>query len=93
MPNAPGLWMHNPSDQEIDIYPLEPVGGTLCLWGPDVGISYTGACDTQAVWDTDEWQGHIPAHRYDDDADAWELVQASNAGGNATERSEGRVDR
>lgn len=84
MPNAPGIWLHKPSGEEIEIYHLEPVGGTLCLWGPDVGHSYSFAADTHGCWDTDEWQGHIPAHLYDRDANAWELVQASNAGGNAT---------
>ena len=65
IPDSAGVWLHIPTDQEVDIYPLDPVGGILCLWGPDVGISYTGAKDRQEVWDTDEWQGHIPVHRYD----------------------------
>jgi len=78
MPNAPGLWLHKPSGQPIEIYPLEPAGGVLCLWGPDVGHTYSGAADNQGVWDTDEWQGHIPVLAYDYDTDSWELVQASS---------------
>ena len=65
VPDSPGFWLHVPTNEEIEIYPLEPVGGVLCLWGPDVGITYSGSKDTQEVWDTDEWQGHIPVHRYD----------------------------
>jgi hypothetical protein len=29
------------------------------------GICYTGVKDRQEVRDTDEWQGHVPVHRYD----------------------------
>ena len=65
IPDSAGVWLHIPSNEEIDIYPLDPVGGILCLWGPDVVITYSGAKDRQEVWDTDEWQGHIPVHRYD----------------------------
>ena len=65
IPDSEGVWLHIPSNEEIDIYPLDPVGGILSLWGPDVGITYSGAKDRQEVWDTDEWQGHIPVHRYD----------------------------
>lgn len=72
-PNKPGTWLHFPSEQAIDIYPLEPCGGVLCLWGPDVGIAYTGAADTQSVWTTDEWQGHIPVNIWDDTG-PWEFL-------------------
>lgn len=65
LPDRPGIWRL--ADEEIEVYELDPVGGTLCIWGPDVGITYTGAADTQFPWDTDEWQGHIPVQFYDDE--------------------------
>lgn len=65
VPDKRGVWLHEPTNEEIDVYPLDPVGGILCIWGPDVGMSYTGFKETQDVWDTDEWQGHIPVHRFD----------------------------
>ena len=78
LPNVAGTWRHKPSGRELDIYPLDPCNGVLCLWGPDAGNSYTSQGDTQGCWDSDEWQGHIPAAGYDNDPDAWELVKASN---------------
>jgi CYTH domain-containing protein len=59
VPDQEGYWV-SPSGNEIEVYRLDPVGGTLCVWGPDIGYSYTGNKETQSVWDTDEWQGHIP---------------------------------
>lgn len=79
LPNIAGVWLHKPTETEIDIYPLDPCGGVLCLWGPDVGHGYTSQADTQGCWDSDEWQGHIPAMRYDGAPDAWELLAPSNA--------------
>lgn len=64
LPDRAGVWLLG--GEEIEVYALEPVGGTLCVWGPDVGNSYTGEADTQMVWDTDEWQGHIPVDWFDD---------------------------
>jgi hypothetical protein len=64
VPDREGFWeaLKAPADEPmvLEIYPLDPVGGTLCFWGPDVGLNYTGATETQGVWMTDEWQGHIP---------------------------------
>lgn len=71
LPNEEGQWLHIPTNQVIDIYPLDPANGVLCLWGPDVGHCYSFAADTQGCWDNDEWQGHIPAHLYDNDPEAW----------------------
>jgi len=63
IPDKPGIWsLHG---QEIEVYELEPVGNTLCIWGPDVGITYSGAAETQSIWTTDEWQGHIPVQFFD----------------------------
>ena len=73
LPNVKGVWRHMPTGRDIDIYPLDPVGGVLCLWGPDVG--YMGD-DPASVWDSDEWNGHIPCGRYDPDPDAWMIVRA-----------------
>ena len=47
-----------PASVEVEVYPLEPVQGTLCVWGDDLGFSFDGPSD---VWDTDEWLGHLPA--------------------------------
>lgn len=63
IPDLPGRWISD-EDEEIEVYPLEPCGDVLCVWGPDVGLSYTGAAETQGVWTTDEWQGHIPVMWY-----------------------------
>lgn len=74
-PNRPGIWRLG--DEEIEVYPLEPVGGTLCIWGPDVGISYSGVAETQGIWTTDEWQGHIPVQFYDDNG-PWTFVREAD---------------
>ena len=72
LPDREGFWLHKDSGEIIEIYKLEPAGDVLCLWGPDVGMTYTLGQETQGVWTTDEWQGHIPIFRYDPDGD-WEL--------------------
>lgn len=64
-PDREGVWLLD--GEEIDVYRLEPTGGQLCIWGPDVGISYSGATETQFPWTSDEWQGHIPVWMYDDE--------------------------
>ncbi len=46
-------------DFEFDVYPLEPVGGVLCVWCEDVG---KGDIAETTHWDTDEWVGYIPVH-------------------------------
>ena len=74
LPNKPGVWHHIPTNQDIDIYPLEPVFDVLCFWGPDVGISYSGSADTQTIWDSDEWQGHIRPECFDYVPENWEFV-------------------
>lgn len=74
IPDKEGVWLHVPTNQEIDIYPLEPCLGVLCLWGPDVGITYSGSRETQGVWTTDEWQGHIPVGFWDDEG-PWEFLR------------------
>ena len=79
LPNCEGRWLHKPTGDVIDIYPLDPCGGVLCLWGPDIGQGYTGVADTQGCWLTDEWQGHIPVHLYDNFPDAWECVNEIDA--------------
>lgn len=60
LPDREGVWRAEEAGIEVDIYRLEPVGGMLCLWGPDVG--YMG--DSSSIWDNDEWNGHIPIERY-----------------------------
>lgn len=77
IPNKPGVWLHKPSGDEIDIYDLEPVG-CLCLWGPDVGAFYAANTEEQMCWTTDEWQGHIPVHRFDYFPENWEFLRAFN---------------
>lgn len=59
VPDQEGVWRSEAGDP-VDVYRLDPVGGVLCVWGPDIGITYTGATDTQRVWQTDAWQGHVP---------------------------------
>lgn len=73
-PNKPGLWRLETTGEEIEVYSLDPVGGMFCIWGPDVGITYTGVGETQGVWSSDEWQGHIPINWYDD-IGPWTLVR------------------
>lgn len=46
-----------PATLEVEVYPLEPVGDTLCVWGEDIGGGFDGPSE---IWDTDEWLGHIP---------------------------------
>ena len=74
VPNTEGVWRWKPDAIEIDVYLLEPTGH-LCLWGPDVGITYSGSADHQTIWLTDEWAGHIPVDRFDNDSDDWEFVR------------------
>lgn len=73
IPNQCGMWFHKPTNQQIEVYLLEPAN-TLCMWGPEVGITYSGAVDTQGCWETDEWQGHVPVFRFDDNPYAWQLI-------------------
>ena len=73
LPNSEGIWLHEPTNKQIEIYRLEPAGGQLCFWGPDLGITYSGAQETQGIWDTDEWQGHIRVEFYDR-IGPWKLV-------------------
>ncbi len=65
LPDKPGVWLHQSSGKMLDVYPLEPAGGELCIWGPDAGITYSGAVDTQGCWSSDEWQGHVPVRLFD----------------------------
>lgn len=71
IPNRHGLWLHIPSGKELEVYPLTPAGNQLCIWGPDAGITYSGAAETQGVWTTDEWQGHIPVQDFDNNENNW----------------------
>ncbi len=73
-PDKEGVWLHIPTGQEIDVYQLHPTGGQLCVWGPDVGINYSGAADTQAIWDSDEWQGHVIVSFFDDTG-PWKFIR------------------
>jgi hypothetical protein len=59
-PNKPGIWKHMPTGDEIDVYSLDPVGGMLCLWGPEVGLTQIETM----FWADDEWVGHVPVHIY-----------------------------
>ena len=60
LPDREGKWLRIYSRTIVDVYRLEPVlGEPLCIWGPDIGIDYSGVGETQEIWDTDEWQGHI----------------------------------
>jgi hypothetical protein len=72
-PDKAGILKLLPTDQLIEVYELEPCNNVLCIWGPEVGISYTGARETQGFWNTDEWQGHIPVHLFDSYG-PWELM-------------------
>lgn len=38
----------------VEAYPLTPVGGVLCIWGPEHHV------EIYNIWDTDEWNGHVP---------------------------------
>ena len=50
-----GAWA--PATMEFDVYPLEPVGGRLCVWAEEIGMFLDGPSQ---VWDSDEWLGHLP---------------------------------
>lgn len=76
-PHKEGVWLHVPTNEEIDVYRLEPVAGQLCVWGPDVGQSYTGARATQGIWDSDEWQGHILVEWFDE-IGPWIFIRSLN---------------
>ena len=71
IPNQAGQWHYLPIDIVVDVYPLDPVGGVLCIWGPDVGMTYSFSKDGQSCWDSDEWQGHVPVKLFDDDPNSW----------------------
>jgi len=73
-PDKAGFWEHIPSGEIYEIYELEPVMNQLCFWGPEHGINYNGATDTQSIWDTDEWQGHIPVSYYDS-VGPWKFIK------------------
>lgn len=70
IPDSPGFWGSD-DGEIIEVYLLEPVG-TLCVWGPEVGVNYSGATETQQCWTTDEWQGHVPVSIYCDGSN-WEF--------------------
>jgi hypothetical protein len=83
IPNTSGFWQHIETGDEIEVYDLEPVG-VLCIWGPDVGITYTDPSSPgslhQLIWTTDEWLGHIPvAHfvqlNYPNDSIGWKKLE------------------
>lgn len=59
-PDRAGVWRIDQTGDELEVYPLDPMGGMLCIWGPEVG--YMGG--ESDIWDSDEWIGHIPVHRY-----------------------------
>lgn len=65
IPEGEGWWRAE-DGEEIEVYPLEPCDNELCLWGPEVGLHYSGAAETQFAWDTDDWQGHVPVKIYCD---------------------------
>jgi hypothetical protein len=71
LPTYAGVWRNERTTEEIDVYPLVPVNSILCLWGPDIG--YQG--DSSDIWDTDEFIGHIPVHRYEEGS-SWTFVRA-----------------
>ena len=79
IPDKPGRWKHEPTEEVVDVYSLEPAGNILCLWGPDVGITYTGLGAKQQIWDTDEFQGHVPVHLYGNGP--WSFVHEEHAEG------------
>jgi hypothetical protein len=68
-----GIYLYKPEGIKLDVYNLEPVH-CLCIWGPDAGLSYTGATETQKCWIEDEWQGHVPVHIFDGNPENWELL-------------------
>lgn len=78
-PDREGFWRHVPSREIYEIYALEPAGGQLCFWGPEHGITYSGASETQQVWDTDEWQGHVPVVCHDPEG-PWEFISENDQG-------------
>lgn len=63
-PKYKGFWRSLTTCEVIEVYPLSPVGGTLCFCGPEIGLSYSGMAETQEVWNSDEWQGHVPVNIY-----------------------------
>ena len=73
-PDKEGVWLYIPDNREIEIYKLEPVCNQLCFWGPDIGLGYTGATETQGIWDSDEWHGHIMVYFYDN-VGPWEFIR------------------
>lgn len=71
-PDRPGVWksiapefvsetgfLNEAEERVFEVYPLDPAGGILCVWGPEIG---RGDILTSEVWSSDEWLGHIPAH-------------------------------
>ena len=79
-PDSPGFWKNEDDGMILEIYPLEPVMGHLCFWGPDIGICWTGAADTNSIWSTDEWQGHIPIHYFTEGSNGgnWVKIEDPN---------------
>jgi len=66
-----------PEDVEFDVYPLEPVcGSPLCVWAEEVGII---GLTTSAVWDTDEWLGHVPVWCLADSSRTFTFLDNSEA--------------
>lgn len=67
-PDTTGFWKHLESGEILDVYELEPVNNTLCIWCQDVNITYTDPSHSgglhQTIWITDEWLGHIPVSHY-----------------------------
>ena len=71
LPDKEGIWLVG--GIEVEVHQLD--FGEFCIWGPDVGITYSGQVDTQECWTTDEWQGHIPVAVYDSEPTNWKFIQ------------------
>lgn len=72
IPDRPGIWSCDEDGRiEVEVYPLDPVGGTLCFWSLDAGW----CADTSLAWVDDEWLGHVPVAFY---SDQWEFVREAD---------------
>ena len=65
LPDQDGPWYYKPLDLDVDVYYLPT--GHLCVWCEDVGLGDVGI--TQ--WSDEQWVGHIPVDRLDDDHSNW----------------------
>ena len=62
LPNSPGMWLL--CGEAIEVYPLTPCGGMLCVWQGEVPPG--AEAHYGQMWFEDEFVGHVDVGWFDD---------------------------